>query len=148
MTDKTLLKNTMLGLEAEKLAYSEQAYAAFLSGSARDYSEAADHGQISQESNDAELAQGFEGPIHTLEEAMVKLRAIDFSAKTEVEEGAAVRFGGNWFVIAVATAEFDCDGITYMGISKDAPIFKAMEGKSAGEKFEFNGRKMKIEAVA
>src|ERR1700709_2083795 len=39
MIDKTVLRNTLLGLEAERLAYSERAYAQYLRGSARDYSE-------------------------------------------------------------------------------------------------------------
>jgi hypothetical protein len=148
MIDKTVLRNTLLGLEAERLAYSERAYAQYLRGSARDYSEPVDHGQFSQEFSDAELAQAFECTLHTHAEAMAKLREIDFGAKTEVEAGAVVRFGGREFVISVATSAFVCDGIDYMGISEEAPLFRAMAGKRAGESFEFNGRELKIEAVS
>jgi hypothetical protein len=148
MNDKALLKNTMLNLEAEKLIHSEHGYTEYLRNSAHDYSESADHGQTSQEFEDAEVALAFECPLHTQAEAMDKLRKVDFGAKSEVEEGAVVRFGGQWFVIAIATSPFTCGGITYMGISKEAPIFEAMEGKHAGEKFEFKGRKLQIEAVA
>jgi hypothetical protein len=148
MNDKALLKKTMLSLEAEKLVHSERAYAEYLRSSAHDYGESADHGQTSQEFEDAEVALAFECPLHTQAEALDKLRKVDFGAKSEVEEGAVVRFGGQWFVIAVATSPFICEGITYMGISKEAPIFKALEGKRAGEIFEFSGSKLKIEAVA
>jgi hypothetical protein len=148
MTDKTLLKNTMLDLETERLAYSERAYADYLCRSARDQSQAGDHGQDSQQFEDAEIAQAFECPIETHQEALAKLRHIDFGPKSEVREGAAVRFNDRWFVIAIATEEFTCDGIAYMGISSQAPIFEAMQGKAAGDVFEFNRRKIRVEAVA
>ncbi|HEY4309354.1 MAG TPA: hypothetical protein VGN12_07875 [Pirellulales bacterium] len=147
MSSKLLLKNIMLSLEAEKLAHSEQAYAEYLRNSARDYSESADHGQTSQEFEDAEVALAFEGPLHTEAQALDKLHKIDFGVKSEVKEGAVVRFNSQWFVIAIATSQFVCDGVTFMGISKEAPIFKAMKSKRAGEIFDFNGRKIKIEAV-
>lgn len=145
--NKVFLKNTMLSLEVEGLGYTKRAYSEYLHGSARDYSEPVDQDQFSHEFNDAELAQAFECPLHGHSEAIAKLNKIDFGAKTEVEEGAAVRFGGRWFVIAVATSAFDYDGTSFIGMSKDAPIFTAIEGKRAGELFEFDGKEMRIEAV-
>jgi hypothetical protein len=146
--NKALLKTTMLNLATERLIYSERAYAHYLCRSAHDQSEARDRGQVSQQFGDAEIAQAFECPLHTHTEALDTLRAIDFGPKQEVVEGAAVCFNGRWFVVAIATTEFVCDRITYMGISRQAPIFKAMEGKAAGDVFEFNGREIRIEAVA
>jgi hypothetical protein len=146
--NKALLKTTMLNLATERLAYSERAYADYLHRSARDQGEVGDHGDGSQQFGDAEIAQAFECPLHTHTEALDILRAIDFGPKQEVVEGAAVCFNGRWFVVAIATTEFVCDGITYMGISRQAPIFEAMQGKAAGDVFEFNGREIRIEAVA
>ena len=148
MSDKTLLQATMLNLEAERLAYSERAYAEYLQASGRDASESIDHDQSAQKFSDADMAEAFESTLHSHAEALEKLHKIDFSAKSVAELGAAVRFGGRWFVVAVATAAFTCDGLTYMGISEEAPIFKAMQGKSMGETFEFNGRELELEAVA
>jgi transcription elongation GreA/GreB family factor len=148
MTDKALLKTTMLNLTTERLAYSECAYADYLRRSAHDQSEAEDYGQAAKQFEDAEVAQAFECPIQTHMEAIAKLSEIDFGPKLEVVEGASVRFNGHWFVVATATKEFMCDGIPYMGISKEAPIFEAMQGKAAGDTFEFNGREIRIEAVA
>ena len=42
---------------------------------------------------------------------------MDFAPKSKVEEGAAVKLGGRFFVIAVSTGVFVCDGNEAMGIS-------------------------------
>lgn len=147
MCDKNLIKHTMLNLESEELAVSERAYAEYLSCSTRDRSEAADSGQESQEASDADLAQAFEGPLHVHADALDTLRQINFGPKLVVEEGSVVRFVGRWFVVAIATKEFECSGVSYMGISSGAPIFKVMEGRSAGERLMFKGRCLTIQAV-
>jgi hypothetical protein len=67
---------------------------------------------------------------------------------TTVTEGALVRLSGRYFVIAVSTSKFICDGREVMGISTMAPIFEAIGGARAGETVEFNGRKLVIEDVA
>ena len=35
---------------------------------------------------------------------------MDFGPKSKVEEGAVVKLGGRFFVIAVSTGKFVCDG--------------------------------------
>ena len=147
MRDKTLLQSTMLAMEAEVLDHSERTYAEYLSGAQRDASEPVDHDGYSQAFSNAEIAQSFDCPIHGYGEAMAKLREIDFGDKSEVGEGAIVRIGGRWFVIAVATRAFKSAGTSYVGISTQAPIYSAIEGKRAGDCFEFNGHSMKIELV-
>jgi hypothetical protein len=137
----------MLDLESGELAFSERAYADYLRGIVHDYGESTDHGQTAQEMANAELAQAFECPLHTHADSLDRLRQIDFGPRSEVEEGAVVRLGGQWFVIAVATKEFVCSGVTYMGISREAPIFKALEGKRVNDNILFNGRRLIIEAV-
>jgi hypothetical protein len=64
-----------------------------------------------------------------------------------VEEGAIVKVAGRQFVVAVATDRFSCDGHELMGISAQAPLYAAIEGKQAGETCRFNGRDIEIEAV-
>jgi hypothetical protein len=76
------------------------------------------------------------------------LREIDFGPKSTVTEGSLVRISGRYFVIAVSTSKFTCDGHEVMGISSKAPIFEAIEGARAGETVEFNGRKFVVEEVA
>ena len=75
-------------------------------------------------------------------------QAIDFGAKSTVEEGALVRLSGKYFIIAVSTAKFSCDGKEMIGISTMSPIYNEMQGMRAGESFEFSGRKLVIEEIA
>jgi hypothetical protein len=147
MCVKNLIKETMQNLEAEELSASEHAYAEYLYSSTRERSEPMDSGQDSQEAFDADLAQAFECPSHVHAEALDTLRQINFGPKLMVEEGSVVRFEGRWFVVAIATKEFECSGVSYMGISLDARIFKVMEGRSAGERITFKGRCLTIQAV-
>jgi hypothetical protein len=148
MNDKLLLKNTMLNLEAEKLAYAKRAYVDYLHNSAPDYSQARDHGEFSQRFNEAEIAQAFECPLHSYEEAIATISAIDFGPKTEVEPGAIIQLEGKWFVVGAATAPFTCGGTTYLGISTQAPIYQCLEGKHAGETCKWNDKNLQLSAVS
>jgi hypothetical protein len=73
---------------------------------------------------------------------------MDFGPKSKVEEGAAVKLGGRFFVIAVSTGVFVCDGNEAMGISTQAPIYAELEGKRVGDAISFNGTEFVIEEVA
>jgi hypothetical protein len=147
MVDKNELRAALLALEAKELSQSEDAYTEYLSGAARDASEPVDIDQGSQRFENAEIAQSFETSIHTYSDALEKVRKIDFSPKSSVEEGAAVCIDSRWLVIAVATARFKVGKMRFMGISTAAPIYKAIKGKVAGEKFEFDGKELEIEAI-
>ena len=97
--------------------------------------------------NNAALAQAFECPIHDHQEALEVLRQIDFGPRDSVETGAVVRIDGRWFVIAVASDAFQCDGNTYMGISTQAPIYAAIADARAGDVVSFRQRELHIEEV-
>jgi hypothetical protein len=72
---------------------------------------------------------------------------MDFGPKSKVEEGAVVKLGGRFLVIAVSTGRLVCDGNEIMGISTKAPIYAELEGKCAGDVTSFNGRELVIEVA-
>lgn len=148
MIEKLLLKETMLKLEADRLAYVKQSYIDFLQQSAPDFSEATDHDQLSQRFNAAGMAQAFECPIHNHEEAIASINATDFGSKTDVRAGSVIEIDGRSFVVAVATAPFIFQGHTYMGLSTQAPIFKCLEGKQAGESCRWAGLDIRLGSVS
>jgi hypothetical protein len=148
MISKSALRESMLALEKEKLSFSEKAYAEYLGSAKRDSGEPQDHHEFSVEFAESEVAQAFETTLHSHIDAISKLRTIDFSPKTVVEEGAIIFLRDRWFVIAVATTQFDCDGTPFMGISTDAPLFKAMEGKGPDDWFTWAGKEFRISVVA
>ena len=145
--DKTALRAALLALETHELQAARDAYAEYLASAKPDDTEAQDVQDHSLEVEDAELAQGLEAPLQAAQDAMAKLQAIDFGARTEIAPGAVVQLGGKRFVVAVATRPFDVDGATYMGISTESPLYRAAEGLGAGDTVNLNGRELVIQSV-
>lgn len=75
-------------------------------------------------------------------------KALTTTACDVVKPGAVISFGGEHFVVGVATDEFTSGGTTYLGISPDAPIYAAIEGKRAEDTFEFNGTMLTLDDVS
>jgi transcription elongation GreA/GreB family factor len=73
---------------------------------------------------------------------------LDFEPRTEVTPGAIIGFDGDRYVVGVVAAAFECDGITYEGISPDSPIYATLEGLRAGDTFTFDGREHRLDFVA
>jgi transcription elongation GreA/GreB family factor len=147
MLSKTSLKTVITSLQEAQLRQSRNAYAAYLADAAGDRSEPTDQDQASQAFGNAELAEFFEGPMRTYEAALNRLQTIDFGPKSRVEAGAAVQINDRWYVMGIATQAFECDGLTYMGISTEAPIYQALEGAVAGDTVEYRGRELKVQNV-
>ena len=138
----------MLGLESEGFDATTEAYREYFASARLDRSEPVDIDEHAQAVFARELAEAVDAPIHAHAENLRKLHEVDFGRKSTVEEGAVVRVGGRNLIIAVATAPFQCDGEVFMGISAQAPIYEAMQGKRAGESFRFNGRDARVDLVA
>lgn len=144
---KARLHDRMKALEEAELAAALEHYKAHMAESRLDDREQHDNDDISDSATEVNLAQGFEHPV---EEHRAKIEAIeemDFSVADVVRPGAAVVVDGKHFVISVATARFDCEGETWMGISTQSPIYLAMDGLAAGESFQMAGRDMTIDEV-
>ncbi|WP_019831874.1 hypothetical protein [Sphingomonas sp. PR090111-T3T-6A] len=145
--DKQRVKQTMLDLEQQQFNASREEYLAFVSSARLDRTEPIENDEQAQAEFASDLSEAFDQPVHAHADKIAKLRKIDFGPKRTVEEGAIVKIRDRWFVIAVATDRFDCDGIELMGVSVEAPLFEAIEGKSAGDGCSFNGRDFVIDLV-
>jgi len=144
---KQALKERMLALEEQELAAAREHYLAHVRDARIDRDDAYELDAHSRAEYEGELAAAFDHPLHTHAEKIARLHLIDFGPKTQVSEGAVVRLGDRWFVVSVSTAQFQHDEHTYMGISTQAPIYRAMEGLTAGERFEFRGRQVTVHEV-
>lgn len=147
MSDKNHLKSTMMSLKTDELRFAETAYRQYLAGAAGRGDESRELDASAQAHNSGVLAQFFECPIHSYEDALATLKRIDFGPRHEVTEGAVVRIDGRWFVVGVATSAFECAGRTYMGISTEAPIYQAIAGAEAGDRVAFRDRELLVEEV-
>ncbi len=145
--DKEILRQTMLGLEAEQLSASKANYQQYLANAQLNQSDVRDAQDQSQTQQFGDYAELFDAPIHTHEDAIEFIKGLDFSATNTVQAGAVVNWGGQNFVISALTDEFECQGQTFMGISCDAPITGALLGKAAGDSFEVAGATHQIDDV-
>ena len=146
--DKNIIKETMLSLEGAALQSASEKYFEYVASARLDRSEPIESDEHAQAEIASDLSEALDDTLHDHTDKLDKLRQVDFGPKSTVTEGALVRLSGRYFVIAVSTSKFTCDGRDVMGISTMAPIFEAIKGARAGETVEFNGRKLVIEDVA
>ncbi|HET7674558.1 MAG TPA: hypothetical protein VFL54_03445 [Gammaproteobacteria bacterium] len=146
--DKNIIKETMLSLESEALRSAREKYFDYVADARLDRSEPIEDDEQAQAEIASSLSEALDDTLHDRTGKLDKLREIDFGPKSTVTEGALVRLSGRYFVVAVSTGKFTCDGQEVMGISTRAPIFEAMQGARVGETVEFNGKKFVIEEIA
>lgn len=129
------------------MAQAEEKYQVFLASARLDRSETIEAGGQAQAENAADLAEAFDDRAHDYAEKLAMLNKIDFGPKDEVSPGAVVRVGDRFLVVGVSTAAFECQGQPFIGISTAAPIYSALEGKTAGETCTFNGRELVVSEI-
>ena len=145
--NKDHIRETMLSLETAALASAREEYLDYVSTARLDRSEPIENDEQAQAEVASDFAEALDDTLHDFADKIDKLRTIDFSPKSTVTEGALVKLSGRYFVIAVSTSKFTCQGRELMGISTMAPIFEAIEGARAGETVQFNGRELIVEDV-
>jgi len=145
--DKLALREKMMALTEAEMAQAHAKYESFLASARLDRSETIENDEQAQAERAADLAEAFDDRAHQHAEKLATLKRVDFRPKAEVGLGAVIELGDRYLVISVSTAEFECQGKRFIGISPNAPIFGAMEGKKEGEMCEFNGRELNIGAI-
>ncbi len=73
---------------------------------------------------------------------------LDFGPADEVRPGAIVVLDDNHYVVGVVSSSFESDGVTYEGMTTDAPLYDAMKGLRAGDTFTFDATEHQISAVS
>lgn len=144
---KKAVHDKLMSLEEAELAAAKAHYESFLRESQLDGREAHDKDDIADARENADLAAAFDHPVHTHHAKIDAIENTDFSLTDTVAPGAVVAFNNRHFIVVVSTTKFDCNGTTYMGISTQSPIYKAMEGLKAGDTFTFNGRDIVLSDV-
>ena len=145
--NKDHIRETMLSLEAAALSSAREIYLDYVSTARIDRSESVENDEHAQAEIASDFSESLDDTLHDQADKLEKLQTINFGPKTAVGEGAVVKLSGRWFVIAVSTSKFTCQGRELMGISTMAPIFEALEGAEAGEVVQFNGRDLTVEEV-
>ncbi len=102
----------------------------------------------SQSDEAGDLSGLFQEAIARQQADLQLIEQLDFRHRDDVGPGAIVGFGGNRYVVGVVTDPFDCEGVTYEGISTDAPIYLPIDGLRVGDSFTFRDREHRIDFVA
>jgi hypothetical protein len=144
---KQAVHDKLMSLEAAELSSAIAHYESYLQEARLGEGEVHDKEDIAASREYSDLAAAFDHPVHTHHAKIDAIENADFSLTDTVRPGAVVSFNGKHFVVIVSTSKFDCDGTTYMGISTQSPIYKAMEGLQAGDTFSFNGQEMTLDDV-
>jgi hypothetical protein len=144
---KAAIRDTMMALEVAELGFAEDQHTRFLEDAMLDERDNPDKEDIAESRINSDQAAALENPVHVHESKIDALENMDFSVTDTAGLGAVVKVNGTHYVIAVSTTKFECDGVTYMGISEGSPIVKAMDGLKKGEKFELNGKTLTLQDV-
>jgi hypothetical protein len=133
---------------AADVGSSRRAVAGERSASALDPESSYSNDDLSQSDEAGELAGLLQSAEEHRQGALGRLDELDFGLKSTVSPGAIVAFGGDHYVVGVVAEAFECDGVTYEGISSDSPIFASIKGLRAGDRFTFHGLEHRIDLVA
>ncbi|MEX0368147.1 MAG: hypothetical protein AB3N22_18935 [Ruegeria sp.] len=144
---KKAIHDGLMSLEAEELATAKAHYEAFMKDSRLDDREGHDKDDIAASRENADLAAAFDTPVQAHHAKIDVIENTDFSLTDTVGPGAVVIFDDRRLVVCVSTSRFDVEGETYMGISTQSPIYKAMAGLQAGDSFTHNGTEHEVEDV-
>ena len=146
--DKTQIQARLLALEAHELEDTRAAYEGYVASAHIAVSGAIDDQDQSQAVQARNLSEALEGPLHDHLHKLETLQRIDFGPKTKVGPGALVKLDDRYFVVGVATGPFQCEGVTLIGLSTEAPIYDALADRTEGERFTFRGHAHTVQEVA
>jgi transcription elongation GreA/GreB family factor len=108
-------------------------------------SEQQDSGAQSMSQDTEDQAALMSEQLGMLLEEMEKLKRIQPDEVHDVVHlGSVVHTDQQRFFVSVSLERFKVNGQDYFGISTQAPIYKAMEGKGLGDSFEVNRHTFKI----
>lgn len=72
---------------------------------------------------------------------------LDGDEHTAVTFGSVVHTDQRNFLVGISIDNFEVDGKEYWGISPRAPLYKVLEGATAGSSISFNGVDYKVQQV-
>ena len=145
--NKNVIKQALINLERHHIDEAEMKYDVFLSGNLLDREEIIDQDDQSHHRQSIEVSDQLEHQAHVHLNHLDAINQISFDPTDVVKPGAIVSVNGRCLIVAVPKAPFTIDGRHFMGISVAAPIYQCLEGKRAGDTFEFNNKKFTIEVV-
>jgi hypothetical protein len=145
---KQRVKDALRARVAADVGSSRQAVAGERSAAELDPESSYSNDDLSQSDEAGELAGLLQSAEERREGALGRIDDLDFAPKTTVVPGAIVAFGGDHYIVGLVAEAFECDGVTYEGISSHSPIYASIKGLRAGDTFTFHGQEHRIDLLA
>ncbi|HRC41760.1 hypothetical protein [Nostocoides sp.] len=145
---KARVKDALLARAQAELAASRESVQTEGDAAVLDQDDSFSVDDQSQSDQAGDLHALLGGAAERQEAEVARISALDFSPADAVRPGAIVGFGGSRYVVGVVTDPLEVDEVTYEGISADAPIYAAIEGRALGDDFTFRGQSETIDFLA
>jgi hypothetical protein len=104
-----------------------------------------DQSRAAEAGNLGELYEEVEERQHS---TVAQAESLDFAPTSEIGPGAIVVVDGSHYVVGVVSSPFECDGVTYEGMTTGAPLYAAIKDLRAGSTFAFAGSEHRVDSVA
>lgn len=101
-----------------------------------------DNNELAQKTQASEEINSLNEGLKLANEEMDVLTALQpmlSSQQTSAASGSVVVTNRDTFLVSVSTEQFEVDGKTFIGVSVKSPLYKAMKGKTKGDKFSCKG---------
>jgi len=99
----------------------------------------------SRQGSDVELLDSYSEQVERLEHEKELLERMDVNEVLEtVQPGAIVLTDRRNFIVGPSIEEFQSEGVDYLGISAQAPLFSALNGRRKGDMVHFQGTDYRI----
>ena len=102
----------------------------------------------SQSAEAGDLGRLYEDVAARQHSTVALAEGLDFASTSEIRPGAIVVLDDNHYVVGVVSSPFECDGVTYEGMTTDAPLYDALKDLHAGDTFTFAATEHRINAVS
>lgn len=90
--------------------------------------------------SDIDLLDSYSEQVERLEHEKELLERLDADeVMGTVQSGAVVQTDRRNFIIGPSIEEFQSEGVDYLGLSVQAPLFSALNGRRKGDKVHFKG---------
>ena len=102
---------------------------------------------LSQSDAEGELTGLLSGDVERQQLLLQQIDQLDVAPTGVVAPGAIVAYGGDRYLVGVVTDGFDCDGVSYLGIATDAPVYPKLVGLRQGDTFSYNDITFRLDLV-
>lgn len=137
--NKEELKNKLIEQQEGMIAEFEQKVKDIHSMVDIDEEDTIDPEDFSHQAEAGEMEELIKSQLNRAKEKLGELKKFPIDEISEIRTGAIVETNERNFIVGFSIPPVAIEGKEFVGISKEAPIYSALEGKNVGDRFEVGG---------